>query len=86
MSNDNQYAFPQSVAVSDAEPAIASYDIAGGAGMTKREYFAAMAMQGLLSAEAMQGFTGADYAPEYTAQKAVEAADALLKQLNESEE
>lgn len=47
-------------------------------GLTKREYFAAMAMQGILS-------TGdSTYTPsaDYSAKKAVQAADALLLELS----
>lgn len=45
-------------------------------GLTKREYFAAMAMQGLLAHERYGSYT-----PEDTAKYAVEQADELLKQL-----
>jgi hypothetical protein len=43
-------------------------------GLTKREYFAAMAMQGILSQH--------DSRPSYTATLAVEYADALIAALN----
>ena len=43
-------------------------------GLTKREYFAAMAMQGILSQH--------DSRPSYTATLAVEYADALINELN----
>jgi len=46
-------------------------------GITKREYFAAMAMQGLISARA---YDLCDI--EYTAIDAVNMADALIKELN----
>src|SRR5687767_14253421 len=48
-------------------------------GITKREYFVAMAMQGLLAPGVFQ--TPTDY--EYTAMLAIRMADALLKQLGE---
>lgn len=48
-------------------------------GMTIREYFAAMALQGLLS-------TDNDHSPHnWYAEKSVELADALIKALNESQ-
>jgi hypothetical protein len=56
----------------------------GQKGLTKREYFAAMAMQGELSA---QDFTGEGFyyndesGRETVAQKAVAFADGLLKEL-----
>lgn len=46
-------------------------------GLTKREYFAAMAMQGMLS-------TDNDHSPHnWYGEKSVELADALIKALNE---
>ena len=47
-------------------------------GLTKREYFAAMAMQGLLSHGGYSGF-------ELAAYDAAVAADSLLKELEENE-
>ena len=45
-------------------------------GLTKREYFAAMAMQGFLTSLS-------DHNPKYTCAKwAVEAADCLIEELN----
>lgn len=46
-------------------------------GLTKREYFAAMAMQGMLSNELVPNVQDVEYA----AGLAVKAADELLKQL-----
>lgn len=49
-------------------------------GLTKREHFAAMAMQGLLANSSLQvGFSG-------KAEWATEAADALIKALNKESE
>ena len=49
-------------------------------GLTKREYFTAMAMQGLLS--------GADYNPALMdlTKQSVEIADALIDELNKQED
>tara|TARA_R110000868_G_scaffold30521_1_gene112788 strand:+ start:897 stop:1127 length:231 start_codon:yes stop_codon:yes gene_type:complete len=44
-------------------------------GLTKREYFAAMAMQGILTETADRGLA-------YTAKRAIEFADALLHELS----
>jgi len=49
-------------------------------GLTKREYFAATALQGLLSQPPIDSNTFND--PELTARDAVECADALIKELN----
>jgi hypothetical protein len=46
----------------------------GSTGLTKREYFAAIALQGILSQH--------DSRPTYTATLAVEYADALIDALN----
>jgi vacuolar-type H+-ATPase catalytic subunit A/Vma1 len=45
-------------------------------GLTKREYFAAMAMQGILSSSADRGTSA-------VAKNAVEFADALMEKLNQ---
>jgi hypothetical protein len=45
-------------------------------GLTKREYFAAMAMQGILSCQ--QG----DFPSDLIAKSAIVCADALIKELN----
>ena len=48
-------------------------------GLTKREYFAAMAMQGFLSN------TASDVIPaDFAAKKSVEYVDALIEQLNKN--
>ena len=47
--------------------------------LTKREYFAGIAMQGLNAAE-----WGSEQTEEQIAKNAVGAADALIKQLNET--
>lgn len=49
-------------------------------GLTKREYFAAIAMQGWLS-----GFPNYEPDPKYVAKHAVEVADALIEELNKPE-
>ena len=49
-------------------------------GLTKREYFAAMAMQGILMTQ-----DGPLLWPHQLAKKAVEQANALIKALNEEE-
>lgn len=47
------------------------------AGLTKRELFAAMAMQGMLSSWPADS----KFYPEHTAQRAIEFADALIAEL-----
>ena len=49
-------------------------------GLTKREYFAAMALQGLLAIEKPDGISSADEI-EFDVEDAVCAADLLLKEL-----
>jgi hypothetical protein len=49
--------------------------------LTKREYFAALAMQALLSDSQLNGYT-----PQQYAEGAVEYADALIKELNKEED
>lgn len=54
-------------------------------GLTKREYFAAMAMQGLLSTNGSY-FPDTQFVGELTAKASVKYADALIKALNENKE
>ena len=51
-------------------------------GLTKREYFASMAMQGFLASYAGSTF---DPKSENVAKKSCEYADALIKALNETQ-
>lgn len=59
-------------------PAFPTTDECSHYGLTKRELFAAMAMQGALSSNPKLGYSAA-------AMFAVRAADALLEELRESE-
>lgn len=60
----------------------------GGAitiGLTKREYFAALVMQGILSKENINGMvTNRVLVPDIAAIEAVAYADALLKELEKT--
>lgn len=80
MNNSDKPAMPQSVAISEGGTVTASYDFDGGEGLTKREHFATMAMQGLLSginaATDDHHWDSADFANE-----AVRLSDALLAAL-----
>lgn len=53
-------------------------------GLTKREYFAAMAMQGLLSNYNQNGMYGNSVEYPMVEKAAVRQADALIKALNET--
>lgn len=59
-----------------AYPVDASKDIAKG--LTKREYFAVMAMQGIIASCAIEGRPNR----AYVADSAVQYADALIEELN----
>ena len=50
-------------------------------GLTKREYFAALAMQGICG----DGIPGSHHNPITTAELAVEYADALIAELNKED-
>jgi len=69
----NQYAFPgrQMALIGNTEMEVATQ------GLTKREYFAVMAMQGLLAGQ----FTTKEWKYFNIGRSAVEIADELLKQL-----
>jgi hypothetical protein len=65
----NQLAFPQS-----NDRVVGSLSIAKSQGMTLRDYFAAKAMTGLLTAEIV-----GEYSNEHVAEIAYRIADAMLK-------
>jgi len=53
-------------------------------GLTKREYFAALAMQGVVTAWSEGGIPWHEGNPKIIAERAVEQADALITALNEA--
>lgn len=85
MKNSEQSAFPIVESWSDEHPEVFSAR-SGCTGLTKREYFAAMAMQGMLSNSASLNNEKGEAIPR-TAQNmamgAVKFADELLKQLEQ---
>lgn len=74
MSNGDEYMYPQSCVMGSA----GEYHTEQLGGLTKREYFAAMAMQGLLASCADKVHSPFSLAPD-----AVDCADALLARLEE---
>ena len=64
----------------DGEPLTQYHD-----GLSKREYFAAMAMQGMLATDAMQGVRVETSIEELTAHASVCYADALIAELEKKE-
>lgn len=74
MKNSNEPAFPTFGSASDENPKIITPQ---DYGLSKREYFAAMAMQGFLAGR----FPSGDYENESVAKVAIGFADELLKQL-----
>ena len=52
-----------------------------GDGLTKREYFAALALQGIIAAYVNKNIPS----PDFAANKAVEYADYLIKELNKEQ-
>lgn len=72
MTNGNDNAYPY--ATHDQDGRVAEIEF----GLTKREYFAAMAMQGMLSNDAVNRLDNANHLFEAS----VKAADALINALN----
>jgi hypothetical protein len=70
----NESAFPQS-----SDRVVASISIAKSQGMTLRDYFAAKAMQAILSFDRYAGFIGVNRYEQRTAEDAYKMADAMLK-------
>jgi hypothetical protein len=56
--------------------------ITSDGGLTKREYFAAMAMQGILSNDGIVGFHTSQFQEEIFAKISVAMSDALIVELN----
>ena len=79
MTNPSHFAFSSCEAFKDNNPDFDPRNGITGGGLTKREYFAAMAMQGLLAACA-----GAHTlpTPSFLAEKCVEFTDGLIEELN----
>lgn len=71
---------PETVGTDGAHPVV--YDGRAFAGLTKREYFAAQAMQGILAADHVANYP----TPEDIAEFAVANADALINALNTEED
>lgn len=74
--NANKSAFPLSVAVAPSDELVTSAQV--GAGLTKREYFAALAMQSYVQ-------LGNSILNEKVAEWSVQMADALITALNEKQ-
>ena len=84
MKNSDKSAYPVSVSSNDCGDVFWSHDIEGGEGLTKREYFAGLAMQGFITGtEVPEGFS---IAISGLATSSVEAADALLAELEKNHE
>lgn len=72
MENENQPAFPPN----------AGWEHSEAKGLTKREYLAAMAMQGIISSMHSPETRAGEGDPVMVAKDSVNYADALLKQLD----
>lgn len=83
MINGNEPAFASGVTCNENGIYTGADATGGGNGLTKREYFAAMAMQGLLAGH-YEYFKGNDdvSVPNSIAEYAVRNADALINELN----
>jgi len=57
-----------------------------GTGLTKREWFAGMALQGILASGALNKYEDLDAAAHYASIDAAVAADAMIEELNRVEE
>ena len=72
MTNKNESAFPiQSVYIEDQDT--------NSRGMTLRDYFAAKAMQAILSSDRYLGLIGINRFEQRTAKDAYEMADSMMK-------
>lgn len=72
MENGERSAYPVPELLDQMGDQLEGLDVIG---LTKREYFAAMAMQGMMSIDQ-------SYSVQYIALRSIELADELLKQLS----
>lgn len=79
MNNGEQSAYPIHGGYQNDDP---RNQIIGG-GLSKREYFAAMALQGLMAVNNKGSFDNTNEMIAEGVERAIMAADELLKQLNE---
>ena len=75
--NKDETAFPQSIAVTSAGDVYYSHSMEGCEGLTKREYFAAMMLQGFLATTSVI---------ENPVEFAVNIADDLIRELEVTNE
>ena len=83
MTNPNDPAFPQTIPVMDTSSGSVAYKIGEQfiPGLTKREYFAGLAMQGAITLK-LPAKDAELMMPESVAKACVFLADALIKELN----
>ena len=81
MKNSDKSAYPQDLPNTKVSPNEAYDMIDNAKGLTKREYFAAKAMQGLLSNNAIIDGTE----KEWIAKESIRQAEETLKQLEETQ-
>ena len=81
MKNADMPAMPQPIAANETEVIDTNEYCPGNAGLTKREHFAGLAMQGLLSSTLFTVSETPEYWMKDTIEAAVEFADALLIEL-----
>lgn len=80
-NNANELAFPATISWRDENPEVLTYE----GGLTKREYFAGIAMQGMLANPAIvQNAKNAQTFCEELCLASVEQADELLKRLEQT--
>lgn len=80
MKNADNPAMPVSLAIDTGGDLWSSADMVAGAGLTKREYFAGLAMQGLLSGTGNYPIISSTIMAIST--MSVQTADALLEELD----
>lgn len=78
MDNANLAAFPASASWNDSQPEVIQIQQEG---LTKREYFAGLAMQGFAAAPEKGNFNSTEDGLKMMAELSVKAADELLNQL-----
>lgn len=83
MTETNNGAFPFHAEYYTEESGVPENRTRTQFGLSKREYFAAMAMQGLCANE--QWYKNSNGNPEWYSNKAVEIADALITELNKEQ-
>lgn len=86
MSRADESAFPEIKTETDSDDCKVWHDVHSTGGMTIREYFAGLAMQGLLASDVINDYKTTGFGVDQITALAIEHADHLLAELEKKRE